>query len=128
MIVINQKFKMIIHKFCLTKNIPEIAQVATQSTAPIDDNVWVDIDDYLFDDDPPELPYDERLNLAHKAYIDSNKQEKIKVLACTFNVSWTTLQGRINGALPKALASQAMQRLCPAEEEAIQDWILDLSR
>jgi hypothetical protein len=87
MIVINQEFKMIIHKFHLTKNIPEIAQVATQSTAPIDDDVWVDIDDYLFDDDLPELPYDERLDLAHKAYIDSNKQEKIKVLACTFNVS-----------------------------------------
>jgi hypothetical protein len=112
MIVINQKFKMIIHKFRLTKTMPGTAvsskcptEAATQSTPPSNDDVWVDIDNYPFDDDPPELPYDERVNLAHKAFINSNRQEHIKVLARKFGINWTTLQGRINGAVPKALAN-----------------------
>ena len=93
MIVINQKFKMIIHKFRLTKTMPETAvsskcpaQAATQSTPPLNNDVWVDIDNYLFDD-PPELPYNERVNLAHKAFINSNRQEHIKVLARTFGIN-----------------------------------------
>jgi len=86
MIVINQKFKMIIHKFCLTKTMPEtavsskcLAQGATQSTPPLNDD--------LFDDDPLELPYNERVNLAHEASINSNRQEHIKALGCTFGIN-----------------------------------------
>jgi len=70
---------------------------------PLNDEV--DINDYPFDDDPPELPYDERVNLADKAFINSNGQEHIKVLACTFGINWTTLQGRINDAVLRALAN-----------------------
>ena len=44
-----------------------------------------------------------------------------------FGISWTTLQGRINGAVSKAEACQERQRLCVTEEEAIRDWLLDLS-
>ena len=51
----------------------------------------------------------------------------MKKAAHIFGVSFSTLQGRINGAIPKAQASQAMQQLTVAEEEAIHDWLLELS-
>lgn len=79
-------------------------------------------------DEPEELPYQERMLLAHKAYIDGRGDPTILNAAQTFGVNYSTLYGRIHGSIPKAQASQAMQRLSPAEEEAIRDWILDLSR
>src|ERR1700730_3620677 len=74
-------------------------------------------------DDAPELPIAERLDLAHRAWIDSNGELKIRKAACTFGVTYSTLYGRIHGAIPKVQANQSMQRLCIAEEEAIQDWL-----
>jgi hypothetical protein len=62
-----------------------------------------------------------RIQLAHQAWINSKRSKKIKDVACCFGVAYTTLHNRINRAIPKELASQAMQRLCVAEEEAIQD-------
>jgi len=131
MIAINQKFAMIIHKFRVAKTIAEnggSSKHPTQAAAPIDNPPTNNPTNNLTDDELLELPYAERLNLAHKAWIDSNGKQKLKVLARTFGVAYLTLHDRIHGAIPKVQASQAMQRLSPAKEEAIRDWILDLSR
>jgi len=55
----NQKFKMIIHKFRLTKT---MAENLVSSRPPAQDTT----------DEPEELPYQERMLLAYKAYIDGH--------------------------------------------------------
>jgi helix-turn-helix, Psq domain len=79
------------------------------------------------DDDPPELSKAMRIDLAHQAWKNANGKLSMKKAARIFGVSFSTLQGQINGAIPKAQASQAMQRLTVGEEEAICDWLLELS-
>ena len=106
---------MIIHKFRLTKT---MAENPVSSRPPAQDTT----------DEPEELPYQERMLLAHKAYIDGRGHLAILGATQTFGVNYSTLYGRIHGSILKAQASQAMQRLSPTEEQAIWDWILDLSR
>ena len=119
----NQTFKMIIHKFRLAKTMtenPVSNRRPTQDTTPINEPP-----DGCFDDsfeELPELPYQERMLLAHKAYIDGRGDLTILGASQTFGVNYSTLYSRIHGAKPKAQASQAMQRLFPAEEEAIRDY------
>src|SRR6266480_1859128 len=100
-----------------------------QSTASVQSAAGDSIEEPAEDaiEDLPELPKDERISLAHKAWKDANGQLSIKKAARIFGVSWTTLQGRINGAVSKAQAGQMRQRLSVAEEEVIRDWLLDLS-
>src|SRR5436190_1389619 len=76
--------------------------------------------------DPTELSKAVRIDLAHQAWKDANGQLSLEKAARIFGISPTTLHGRIHGALSKAQASQAMQRLTVAEEEAIRDWLLEL--
>ncbi|OXV05136.1 hypothetical protein Egran_07096 [Elaphomyces granulatus] len=76
---------------------------------------------------PPDLSKAERIGLAFQAWKDANGQLSMRRAARIFDVSWTTPQGRIKGACPKAQASQAMQRLSVAEEDTIRDWLLELS-
>jgi len=52
-----------------------------------------------------ELPKSVRLKLAHKAWIDANGTRSIKDIACTFRVAFSILNRRINGAMPKEIAS-----------------------
>jgi hypothetical protein len=59
------------------------------------------------------------MSSAHKAWIDGRGDLTILAASQTFGVIYSTLYGRIHRAVPKAQASQAMQRLSPAEEEAI---------
>jgi len=109
---------------CFTLNDPEINGDAEDITKdPAKDPI----------EDPPELSKAVRIDLAYQAWKDANKHDprkkqlSIKKAARIFGVSYTTLYDRIHGAIPKALANQAMQRLTIAEEEAIRDWLLDLA-
>jgi hypothetical protein len=87
-----------------------------------------DLDDNIEDvQDPPDLPKHVRIELAHQAWKDGKGKLKIAQAARTFGIGYTTLYDRIHGAIPKALASQAMQRLSVPEEKAIRDWLLELS-
>jgi hypothetical protein len=94
----------------LPKGLPEIAQ-------PIDNPI--DDDDAYESED--ELPKSVRLQLAHEAWIKANGTCSIRDTARTFGVAYSTLNGRIRGAIPKEMASQAMQRLSVAEEEAMNE-------
>src|SRR5256885_27154 len=94
------------------------------STPDLDDNSDFSEDSV---EDQPDLPKAVRIDLAHRAWKDASGELPIRKAASTFGVSESTLRGRINGAVPKAQASQAMQRLTVAEEGAIRDWLLDLS-
>ena len=78
------------------------------------------------DDSLEDLPKDIRIALAHKAWIDAKGKLSQNKAARIFGVSPSTLKDRIAGAILKAIASQAMQRLTIAEEDAIRDWILEL--
>ena len=90
----------------------------------MDDNIDLTEDSV---EDLPDLAKAVRIDLAHQAWKNANGQLAMKKAARTFGVNYSTLHNRIHGAVSKAQASQAMQRLTVAEEEAIRDWLLDLS-
>ena len=75
----------------------------------------------------PEIPYEERLQLAQKTWKENNGAISVTKAADMYRVKKSTLRDRINGAIPKAEASQNMQRLSPEEEEALASWILLLA-
>ena len=75
----------------------------------------------------PTIPYEDRLQLAHKIWKQGNGAISIAKAANIHGVSKSTLRDRINGAIPKAEASQNMQRLSPGEEEALASWMLLLA-
>jgi len=50
-----------------------------------------------YPDDPNEIPYYERLEMAWEAYIDSNGKLSIRKAAKYHGVKWETLRDRING-------------------------------
>jgi hypothetical protein len=75
----------------------------------------------------PTISYEERLQLAHKIWRESDGTMSIVKAANMYGVKKSTLRDRIKGAIPKAEASQNMQRLSPGEEEALVDWILLLA-
>jgi hypothetical protein len=102
----------------LPKDLPENpTQDPTQAAQPID-NLIEDNNAYESED---ELPKSVRLQLAHEAWIKANGTCSIKEIARTFGVAFSTLNRRIKGAIPKEAASQAMQKLSVAEEEAINE-------
>jgi hypothetical protein len=106
MIVNNQKFKMIIHKFRLTKTMaenPVSSGNPLQDTTSINEPLDSCIDDSF--EEPPELPYQERMSLAYKAWIDGCGDLTILAAAQTFGVIYSTLYSRIHEAIPKAQAS-----------------------
>jgi len=78
-------------------------------------------------EDPPDLLMSVRIDLAYQAWKDANRAATIRQICRTFKVNPSTLYSRIHGAIPKALASQAVQRLTVLKEKAIQNWLLDLS-
>jgi hypothetical protein len=87
-----------------------------------------DLDNNIKDvEDPPDLLMAVRIDLAHQAWIDAKGELTISTACRGFGVNPSTLHGRIYSAIPKALASQAMQRLTVLEEKAIQNWLLDLA-
>jgi hypothetical protein len=80
-----------------------------------------------FDKSVDELPKTVRIEIAHQAWIKEKGNLTIKDAARCFCVVYSTLHTRINGAISRELANKAMQKLSIAEEEAIRDWLLELS-
>jgi hypothetical protein len=78
-------------------------------------------------EDPPDLPISVRIDVAHQAWKDANGAATIRQICRTFKVNPSTLHSRIHSATPKALASQAMQRLTVPKEKSMRSWLLDLS-
>jgi hypothetical protein len=78
-------------------------------------------------DDLPELPMPVRINLAHEAWIKHGNTTSVRKIARAHGVVLSTLQARINGGLSRLEANQAMQRLTAGEEDALQDWMLELA-
>src|SRR5436190_3257 len=75
----------------------------------------------------PTVSYNDRLQIAHETWKKDNGAISIAKTANMHGVSKSTLRDCINGAIPKAEASQNMQRLSPGKEEALSDWMLLLA-
>jgi hypothetical protein len=67
----------------------------------------------------PKIFYNERLQLAHKAWRQGNDAISIAKVSNTYNISKSTLQDHINDAILKTEVSQKMQLLFSKEEEAL---------
>jgi hypothetical protein len=88
------------------------------------------------DNDPLEIPYPKRIELAVEAYNKAlaayqlnpdSKPPSVHGIGRSFNVAYTTLDGRIKGgAVSKKEANIAKQRLTPGEEQAIRRHVLQL--
>jgi hypothetical protein len=88
---------------------------------------YVEADDRDYED-LPELPGAIQIDLAHQAFHAASGNDRIiKDIAQKHGVNFSTLQGRINSAIPKALANQAMQRLSVGKEAALEARILCLA-
>lgn len=77
-----------------------------------------------YPDDPDEIPYHERLEMAWEAYIDSNGKLSIRKAAEYHGVKWETLRDRINGNIIYKQAAESQQRLTPMEERIIERHIM----
>jgi hypothetical protein len=68
-----------------------------------------------------------RINLAYKAWLRDGNKTFVRKIAQAHGIVLSTLRARINGGLSRLEANQAMQRLSAAEEDALQDWMLELA-
>jgi hypothetical protein len=59
------------------------------------------------------------------ADLESGKYTSIREAAKAYNVPRSTLASRQNGILPRNAAHEQQQRLTPAQEEFLTDWILE---
>jgi hypothetical protein len=111
----------------LTWKLGDVPPSPTQNPTqcPIEQPIDSPIND--FDKSVDELPKTVRIEIAHQAWIKEKGNLTIKDAARRFCVVYSTLHARISGAISRELANQAMQKLSIAEEEAIRDWLLELS-
>lgn len=86
---------------------------------PTDDN---------FDSDQEELPKPLRISMAHQAWKAANGTLLIRKAARQHGISYRTLIDRIQGAVSKQEANEAMQKLIPTEELCLIEWTEDLYR
>ena len=80
-----------------------------------------------FDESLPEFSRSERIELAYKAWQESNDMS-IRKAARIYGISRSTLHRRTKGALSNKASRQARQRLSVGEEEALQLWLLQLNK
>jgi hypothetical protein len=52
----------------------------------------------------------------------------IQAIAGKYQVSQSSLQKRMKGAISKKESNQAKRILCPREEEALRNWCIQLAR
>jgi hypothetical protein len=75
-----------------------------------------------------QLLYKEaRLSLATAA-IHTKKIQRVYTAAKLYETPRSTLDGRLAGALPQAIANAKKRKLLPAEEQSLIQWILNLDR
>jgi hypothetical protein len=68
-----------------------------------------------------------RINLAHEAWIKHGNTTSVRKIAQAYSIVLSTLQARINGRLSQLEANQAIQPLTIGEEDALEDWMLELA-
>ena len=69
-----------------------------------------------------------RIDLAYKSWVENQgKGVSVRKIAHSHGVVLSTLQGRIKGGMSRVEANQAMQILCPGEEDAIEQWMLQMA-
>jgi hypothetical protein len=89
---------------------------------PVKKNPTVD-----YPDDPDELPFEDRLQMAWEAYLDSNGKLSIRKAAEQHGIDrWERLRDRINGMKPRKEEAESRQRLSPQEEKIIERHIQQL--
>ena len=80
-----------------------------------------------YPDDPEEILYKTRLEMAREAYIDSNSKLSIRKAATQHGIpQWERLRDRINGMKPKKKELESRQRLSLKEEQIIKWYIRQL--
>jgi hypothetical protein len=83
--------------------------------------------DVDFPDDPEELPYETRMEMAWEAYLDSNGKLSIRKAAEQHGIpSWERLRDRINGMKPRKVDAESRQKLSAKEERIIERHIQQL--
>ena len=80
--------------------------------------------DYL--DDPEEILYAKRLEMAQEAHVDSNGTLLIRKVAKQYGVVQETLRDRINSVQTVKKENTSRQRLSPVEEQIIERHIMQL--
>ena len=78
-----------------TSDTPLSTEASTKAPTQDSPQNKPETDDNNDSDDALELPIAERLDLAHRAWIDSNSKLKIQKAACIFEVTYLTLYSRI---------------------------------
>lgn len=78
------------------------------------------------DSDPPELPLEDRLQLALEVYKNQQKPVSIRKNARMYGVLRTSLQDKIKARRSAKEYHEQYQRLNVLEEKALIDWILRL--
>ena len=76
----------------------------------------------------PEIPREERLQLAQEFWRQSNGAVTITRAAMMYGLRRETLRDRIHGARSRSESHQKLQRLSPGEEKALVDWTLTLGK
>ena len=76
----------------------------------------------------PEIPREERLQLAQEFWRQSNGAVTITRAAMMYGVRRETLRDQIHGARSRSESHQKLQRLSPGEEKALADWTLTLGK
>lgn len=76
----------------------------------------------------PQLPSEEgRIALAAAA-VRKDKALPVRRAATLYDTPHSTLQGRLAGALPRAVSNATKRKLLPTEEQSLIRWILDLNQ
>jgi hypothetical protein len=77
-----------------------------------------------YPNDPDEIPYADRLEMAWEAYINSNGKLSIWKAAEYYRVKWETLRDRINSKKSYKESLEGQQHLSPVEERIIERHII----
>ena len=73
------------------------------------------------------LQKEARLDLSKQA-IQKKQVLSSRLAARLYNIPRSTLQDRVNGALPQATANAQKRKLSTTEEQSLVQWVLDLDR
>lgn len=76
---------------------------------------------------PQSTQQEGRLALATLA-LQRDKSLRAHRVSILYNTPYSTLRGRLAGALPQAAANAQKRKLSPIEEQSLVQWILDLDR
>lgn len=71
-----------------------------------------------------EVSYEQRLQLAMKAYQNNERNVSKRCIAREYGIAWSTFRDRLKGANPHRLAHTKAQRLTPEQEESLVHWAL----